>query len=55
MIYYRKDVFAKCGVTFPKPLAGMPEAAKAIKACDGNITPFASPTASSPGSSVRPR
>ena len=42
VIYYRKDVFAKCGVAFPATLGALPDAAKAIKACEGGITPFVS-------------
>lgn len=42
VIYYRKDVFAKCGIAFPTTLAALPDAAKALKACDGAMTPFVS-------------
>jgi len=42
VIYYRKDIFAKCGVAFPTALGALPDAAKAIKACDGGMTPFVS-------------
>jgi multiple sugar transport system substrate-binding protein len=42
VIYYRKDVFAKCGVTFPTSLTELPAVAQKIKACDPTITPFVS-------------
>lgn len=42
VIYYRKDLFAKCGVAFPTELTKLPEAAKAIKGCEGGVTPFVS-------------
>ena len=42
VIYYRKDVFAKCGVTFPDKLEDLPGVAQKIKACDPSITPFVS-------------
>ena len=42
VVYYRKDVFAKCGVTFPEKLEDLPAIAAKIKACDGSITPFVS-------------
>jgi len=42
VIYYRKDVFAKCGVAFPTALDAFPDAAKAIKACNPGMTPFVS-------------
>ncbi len=42
VVYYRKDVFQKCGLAFPAQLADLPATAKALKACDSTITPFAS-------------
>ncbi len=42
VVYYRKDVFQKCGLTFPTQVTDLPATAKAIKACDPAITPFAS-------------
>lgn len=42
VMYYRKDVFEKCGVAFPKTLADMEPAAQKLKACDPAITPFVS-------------
>lgn len=42
VIYYRKDVFAKCGISYPTSLGALPDAAKALKACDKSITPFVS-------------
>ena len=42
VVYYRKDVFAKCGVTFPATLQDMAAAAQKLKACDPAITPFVS-------------
>jgi len=42
VVYYRKDVFQKCGLAFPAQLADLPATAKALKACDPAITPFAS-------------
>ncbi len=42
VIYYRKDVFQKCGLVFPAQLTDLPATAKALKACDPALTPFAS-------------
>lgn len=42
VVYYRKDVFQKCGLAFPAQLADLPATAKALKACDPALTPFAS-------------
>ncbi|MDA8108999.1 MAG: sugar ABC transporter substrate-binding protein [Betaproteobacteria bacterium] len=42
VLYYRKDIFKKCGVTPPKSLDDLLSVAKKIKACDPSITPFVS-------------
>jgi len=42
VVFYRKDVFQKCGVAFPDSLNGLETAAKALKACEPSITPFVS-------------
>lgn len=42
LLYYRTDIFEKCGVEKPAKLADIRTAAEKIKACDGSITPFAS-------------
>lgn len=42
VLYYRTDVFKKCGVDEPKTIADVEAAAKKIKACDSSITPFVS-------------
>lgn len=42
VVYYRRDIFAKCGVDYPASLADLPAAAKKLKACDASITPFVS-------------
>lgn len=42
VVFFRKDVFARCGVAFPGSLAELPEAARKLKACDPAITPFVS-------------
>jgi multiple sugar transport system substrate-binding protein len=42
VLYWRRDVFAKCGVPAPASLADIEAAAKKIKACDLSITPFVS-------------
>jgi multiple sugar transport system substrate-binding protein len=36
LFYWRKDIFEKCKVSEPKFLEDIPEAAKALKACDAN-------------------
>lgn len=40
VIFYRKDVFAKCGVALPKKLDDLLPAAQKLKACDPAITPI---------------
>ena len=42
VLYYRTDIFKKCGVDEPKSVADVEAAAKKIKACDSSITPFVS-------------
>ena len=42
VIYYRKDIFQKCGVSFPATLDDLEPAAKKLKACDPSVTPFVS-------------
>lgn len=36
LLYWRKDIFAKCNIPEPQFLEDIPEAAKRIKACDPN-------------------
>jgi multiple sugar transport system substrate-binding protein len=42
VLYYRTDIFKKCGVDEPKTVADVEAAAKKIKTCDSSITPFVS-------------
>jgi multiple sugar transport system substrate-binding protein len=42
VLYYRTDIFKKCGVDEPKTVANVEAAAKKIKTCDSSITPFVS-------------
>lgn len=42
VLYYRKDLFSKCGVSLPKDLTGLPDVAAKLKACEGGVTPIAS-------------
>ena len=42
VVYYRKDVFQKCGVTFPKSLSELEAVSAKLKACDPSLTPFVS-------------
>lgn len=42
VLYYRTDIFKKCGVDTPKTIADVEAAAKKIKVCDSSITPFVS-------------
>lgn len=42
VLYYRKDLFAKCGVALPKNLTELDAVASKLKACDANVTPFVS-------------
>ena len=42
VMYWRKDVFDKCGLAYPKTLAEMETVAQKLKSCDPAITPFVS-------------
>jgi len=42
VVYYRKDVFQKCGVTFPKTLAELEAVSAKLKTCEPGVTPFVS-------------
>ncbi len=42
VVYYRKDVFQKCGVAFPKSLTELESVAAKLKSCDPAVTPFVS-------------
>lgn len=42
VVYYRKDLFQKCGVAFPKTLAELESVSAKLKACDASVTPFVS-------------
>jgi multiple sugar transport system substrate-binding protein len=42
VVYYRKDVFQKCGVAFPKSLAELETVSAKLKSCEPGVTPFVS-------------
>lgn len=42
VVYYRKDLFQKCGVTFPKTLTELEAVAAKLKTCEPGVTPFVS-------------
>ena len=42
VVFYRKDIFDKCNVAYPKMLSDMEPAAKKLKACDPAVTPWVS-------------
>ncbi|ANV99659.1 ABC transporter substrate-binding protein [Bradyrhizobium icense] len=42
ILYYRTDILKKCGVEPPATIKDIEPAAKKLKACDANITPFVS-------------
>jgi len=42
VLFWRKDIFARCGVQLPATLTGLEEVAARLKACDPAITPFVS-------------
>lgn len=42
VVYYRKDIFQKCGVAFPKSLTELESVAAKLKTCDPAATPFVS-------------
>ena len=41
LLYYRTDLFEKCGVKKPANVQDLEAAAKAVKACESGVTPFA--------------
>ena len=41
LFYWRKDVFAKCGIEEPKFVEDIPEAARKLKACEPTMIPWA--------------
>ncbi len=42
VLYYRKDLFLKCGVALPKSLLDLDAVAAKLKACEPSVTPFVS-------------
>lgn len=42
VVYYRKDIFQKCGVAFPKNLTELESVSAKLKSCDPAVTPFVS-------------
>jgi multiple sugar transport system substrate-binding protein len=42
ILYYRTDIFQKCGVEKPATIRDVEAAAQKLKACDSTITPFVS-------------
>ncbi|WP_298214561.1 sugar ABC transporter substrate-binding protein [Acidovorax sp.] len=42
VLYYRKDIFQKCGVALPKSLPDLDAVAAKLKACEPGVTPFVS-------------
>ncbi len=42
VVYYRKDLFQKCGVAFPKNLTELVSVSAKLKSCDPTVTPFVS-------------
>ena len=40
-LYYRQDIFKKCGVSVPKSLLDLPAVAKKLHACEPTMTPIA--------------
>lgn len=42
VLYYRTDIFKKCGVAKPESIKDVESAAQKIKACDSSVTPFVS-------------
>jgi multiple sugar transport system substrate-binding protein len=42
VLYYRKDLFQKCGVALPKTLGEVESVAQKLKACEPGVTPFVS-------------
>ncbi|ARP91515.1 ABC transporter substrate-binding protein [Bordetella genomosp. 9] len=42
VLYYRTDVFKKCGVSLPGDLKNLPDVAARLKSCEPELTPFVS-------------
>jgi len=42
ILYYRTDIFNKCGLDQPASIKDVEAAAKKLKTCDSNVTPFVS-------------
>ena len=42
ILYYRTDIFKKCGLDQPASIRDVEAAAKKLKTCDSNVTPFVS-------------
>jgi multiple sugar transport system substrate-binding protein len=42
VLYYRKDLFQKCGVQLPKSLPELEGVAAKLKSCESGVTPFVS-------------
>ncbi|MBU1441554.1 MAG: sugar ABC transporter substrate-binding protein [Gammaproteobacteria bacterium] len=42
VLYYRKDLFEKCGVALPSKLTELEGVAAKLKSCDAGVTPFVS-------------
>lgn len=42
LLYYRTDIFEKCGIAKPASLDDVRAAAEKVKTCDSGVTPFAS-------------
>ncbi|WP_438999515.1 ABC transporter substrate-binding protein [Variovorax beijingensis] len=42
VLYYRKDLFQKCGVTLPRSLPELAAVAARLKSCEPGVTPFVS-------------
>ena len=42
VVYWRKDLFQKCGVAYPKSLAELESTAAKLKACEPGVAPFVS-------------
>ena len=42
ILYYRTDIFKKCGLDQPASIKDVEAAVKKLKTCDGNVTPFVS-------------
>jgi multiple sugar transport system substrate-binding protein len=40
VIFYRKDIFKKCGVTMPSRLEGLPAVAAKLKSCQPSMAPW---------------